>query len=281
MIYPVLCCGEVAGIAIQSDYPEPCLSRFLTIYTGRKSWDDLRADLHKVAEKQGFQFNVRNTKHTAQATAWTLSCKRHRMTEHRVCKRVYDYPDAQFASGMKVTKVKENRWAEHRGPTGIHQPRKMETSLPTNKEDMCPFKINIRFNKKDDLFYLSKNGSVHTHSGHVRQNIIFARAHQIDKNVQKMIKDFEVANVKPSNDTRLLHQMEDRVYNPKAISNIIAKAQKTWLSYRDINTRAASAQVLIDYLTVSPDTSCVFLLHDPETPLTGGAKKGRPKRNLQ
>jgi hypothetical protein len=47
-------CGEVAGIARQLDYPEPCLLRFPTIYTGRQSWDDLRADLNKVAEKQGF-----------------------------------------------------------------------------------------------------------------------------------------------------------------------------------------------------------------------------------
>jgi hypothetical protein len=56
------------------------------------------------------------------------------------------------------------------------------------------------------------------------------------------------------------------------------KAQKTWLSYRGIIAKAASAQVLIDYLTVSPDTSCVFLLHDLETSLTVGAKKGRPKK---
>jgi hypothetical protein len=69
------CCGEVAGIARHSDYPEPCMLRFLTIYTGRQSWGDLHADLNKVAEKQGFQFTVRNAKHTAQttATAWTLS----------------------------------------------------------------------------------------------------------------------------------------------------------------------------------------------------------------
>jgi hypothetical protein len=198
------------------------------------------------------------------------------MAEHKVCKHVYDYPDAQFASGMKVTTVKENQQAEQRGPTCIHQPRKMETSLPTRKEDICPFKIKIRFNKKDYLFYLSKNGSVDTHSGHVRRTVIFARADQIYKNVQKKIKDFEVANVKPSTASRILYQMEDRVYDPKAISNIIAKAQQIWLSYRGINARAASAQVLIDYLTVSPDISCVFLLRDPETPLTGGAKKGRP-----
>jgi hypothetical protein len=46
-------CGELAGIARQLDYPEPCLLRFLKIYTGRQSWDDLRADLNKVAEKKG------------------------------------------------------------------------------------------------------------------------------------------------------------------------------------------------------------------------------------
>jgi hypothetical protein len=96
----------VAAIARQSEYHEPFLLRFPTIYSGRQSWDDLRADLNKVAKKEGFQFTVRNTKHTAQATAWTLSCTHHRMAEHKVCKRVYDCPDAQFASGMKVTTVK-------------------------------------------------------------------------------------------------------------------------------------------------------------------------------
>jgi hypothetical protein len=64
------CCGEVAGIARQSDYPEPCLLRFSKIYTGRQSWDDLRADLNKVADKQDLQFTVLNTKHTPQATEW-------------------------------------------------------------------------------------------------------------------------------------------------------------------------------------------------------------------
>jgi hypothetical protein len=32
-----------------------------------------------------------------------------------------------------------------------------------------------------------------------------------------MIKDFEVANVKLSTASRLLHQMEDRVYDPNDI----------------------------------------------------------------
>jgi hypothetical protein len=196
----------VAGIARQSHYLGPCILRFPTIYTGRQSWDDLRADLNKVSEKQGFQFTVRNTKHKARATAWRISCARHRMAEHKVSKRVYDYPDAQFASGMKATTVKENRRAEQHGPAGIHQPCKTETALPTRKEDICPFKVNICFNKKDDLFYLSKSGSVETHSGHVWRSVVFAQADQIDKNVQKMIRFFEVANVKPSIASHILHQ---------------------------------------------------------------------------
>jgi hypothetical protein len=62
---------------------------------------------------------------------------------------MYVNPDAQFDAGMKVTTVKENHRVEQRGTTGINQPRKMETSLPTRKEDICPFKINICFNEKD------------------------------------------------------------------------------------------------------------------------------------
>jgi hypothetical protein len=94
-------CGEVAGIARQLDYHEPCLLRFPTTYTARQSWDDLRADLNKVAEKQGFKFTVHNTKHTEQATPWTLSCTRLRMVEHKACKRIYEYSDAQFAAGKR------------------------------------------------------------------------------------------------------------------------------------------------------------------------------------
>jgi uncharacterized protein YlbG (UPF0298 family) len=175
---------------------------------------------------------------------WTLSST-----------RKYVNNEAQFASWMKITTVKENRHVEQRGPTSINQPRKTETSLPTLKNEVCPFKINIRFNKKDDLFYLSKYGSVHTYSGHVRRTIIFARADQLDKNVEKISKDFKVVNVKQSTAYRLLHQMDDRVYNPKAISNVVAKAKQTWLLERGIDTKAASARVLVDYLTASPDCS--------------------------
>jgi hypothetical protein len=42
-----------------------------------------------------------------------------------------------------------------------------------------------------------------------------------------MIKDFEIANIKLSTASRLLHQMDDQVYDPKAISNAVAKSKKT------------------------------------------------------
>jgi hypothetical protein len=70
--------------------------------------------------------------------------------------------------------------------------------------------------------------------------------------------------------------MDDHIYDPKAVSNYIAKSHKTWLSDRGINTKAIFAHVLIDYLTVSLDNSCIFLLHDPDSPLMSGAKRGRP-----
>jgi hypothetical protein len=133
-------------------------------------------------------------------------------------------------------------------------------------------------NPKDDLFYLPKQGSVSTHCGHVSHGGIFARADQIDKHDEKMLKDFEVANVKPSTASPMMHQIGDRVYNPKATSNSIVKAQKTCFSDRGVNTKAVSAQVLVDYMTVSLDTSCLFFLHGPYLTLTGGAKKGRPKK---
>jgi hypothetical protein len=108
------------------------------------------------------------------------------MFEDKAFKRNYLNDDAQFSVGMKVTTVKENSRVEQHEPTRIDQPRKMETSLPTQKKDLCPFKINIRFNNKDDLFDLSKDGSVHTHSGPVRRNIIFARGDQPDTKMEKI-----------------------------------------------------------------------------------------------
>jgi hypothetical protein len=35
----------------KAGYPEPCLLRLPSIYTGMQSWDVLRADLEKSAEK--------------------------------------------------------------------------------------------------------------------------------------------------------------------------------------------------------------------------------------
>jgi hypothetical protein len=119
-------CGYVDGVARQQGYHEPCMLRFPYSYTGKQSWDDLRADLNKSAEKQGFQVTVRNTANSAQATAWTISCTRNRIFDDKACKREYEDGGAQFAAGMEVTMVKENRRVEQCEPTGVHQPRKME-----------------------------------------------------------------------------------------------------------------------------------------------------------
>jgi hypothetical protein len=46
-----------------------------------------------------------------------------------------------------------------------------------------------------------------------------------------MLKDFEVTNVNPSTASHVLHHIDDCVYDHKAISNSISKAQKTWISH--------------------------------------------------
>jgi hypothetical protein len=149
-------CGHMDRVTRQQGDPVPCMLRFPSIYTGRQSLDDLLADLNKSDEKQGFQFTVRNAANLVQTMVCTLSYSHNIMVEDKACKREYEDGDAQFAAGMKVTTVKENHRIEQRGPTGINQPRKMETSPPTQKENQCPLKINICLNMKDNLFYLSK-----------------------------------------------------------------------------------------------------------------------------
>jgi predicted adenine nucleotide alpha hydrolase (AANH) superfamily ATPase len=46
------------------------------------------------------------------------------MFEDKACKHAYEHGGAQFAAGMKVTTVKDNRQVEQRGPTQINQKEK-------------------------------------------------------------------------------------------------------------------------------------------------------------
>jgi hypothetical protein len=65
------------------------------------------------------------------------------MFEYKACKHNYADGDAKFVAGMKVTTVKQNHRVERRGPTGVNQPKNAETSIPTWKEDKCPFKTTF------------------------------------------------------------------------------------------------------------------------------------------
>jgi hypothetical protein len=58
--------------------------------------------------------------------------------------------------------------------------------------------------------------------------VSFTKGGQIDKDVQKMVNDFQVISIKPSTDYCLLCKMDDRICDPKSVSNMVAKAQKTW-----------------------------------------------------
>jgi hypothetical protein len=57
------------------------------------------------------------------------------MFEDKACKCSYEDGNAQFDAVMKVTTVKENRRINQCGPTEFNQPREIETTRPTRKEE--------------------------------------------------------------------------------------------------------------------------------------------------
>jgi hypothetical protein len=168
------------------------------------------------------------------------------MVEHKSCNRIYEYPDPKFSARMKVTTVTENRQAEKRGSTGIHQPHKTETSLPTRKEDdICPFKINIRASTRR-ITTCYNYQKMYYYTLLVGMCGVLLSLPELNKLTKKLL----LANCTKWN----IVFMIPRLY----ISNVIVKAQHIWLSDRGTKTKDTSAQVMIDYLTVSTDTSCII-----------------------
>jgi hypothetical protein len=76
------------------------------------------------------------------------------MAENKACKRKYEYPDAQFAAGMKVTTVKENRRAEQRGPAGINQLRKNGDLTPNEEGRYLSIQSQHPFHQEGRLVLL-------------------------------------------------------------------------------------------------------------------------------
>jgi hypothetical protein len=67
----------------------------------------------------------------------------------------------------------------------------------------------------------------------------------MDEHVEEMVKQFAMTNSSPSTCVRMLHRMDDRLYD------------------------------------VHPDTNAVIVIHDPSSALIGGRQKGRPNKKRE
>jgi len=284
----------------RNDFPKQCMMRFPEVYAGEMMWDMLKSAICKASEEQGYTLRTiqcdKSTVSTKSATSgipvigWTysLGCVRSRLYQSRQTMRsfVKDGDNVVFAQGNKATLMKGNRNIEQRGPLGKTLPRKTTTTLPVIAQKRCPFRINIYYHKLDGYYYLSTNGNVHnfqkgiicSHHHHERQTVVFSSRTDMDEHVEKMVKQFAMTNSSPSTCVRMLHRMDDRLYDVQTVANIFNNAKKSLLGEKGVDTSSTKAQQLVDYLMTNPDTNAVIVIHDPSSALIGGRQKGRPNK---
>jgi hypothetical protein len=186
---------------------------------------------------------------------------------------VKDGDNHAFAQGNKVTLMKGNRNIEQSGPLGKTLPRKTTTTLPIVAQQRCPFRINIYYHKSDGYYYLSTNGNVHSfqkglicsHHHHERKMVVFSIRTDMDEHVEKMVKQFATMNSSPSTCVRMLHRMDDRLYDIQTVANIFNNAKKSLLEEKGVDTWSTKAQQLVDYLMTNTDTNAVLVIHDPSS----------------
>jgi hypothetical protein len=166
--------------------------------------------------------------------------------------------------------------------------QKTTTTLPLDAEERCPFRINIYYFKPDGYYYLSTNGNIHnfdkgitcSNHHHERQTVVFSSRTDMDEHVEKMVKQFAMTRASPSTCVKILHRMDDHLYDVQNVANISHKAKKGLLEEKGVDTSSTKAHKLIDYLMTNPNTNSVIIIHDPSSSLIGKRQKGRPNKKM-
>jgi hypothetical protein len=126
--------------------------------------------------------------------------------------------------------MKGNLNIEQRGTLGKTLPQNVTTTLPVISQQRCNFRINT-------YYYLSTNeniqkfnkGLVWLYLHHERQTVLFSIHTDMDKNMEKMVKQFAMTNYSPATCVQILHRMDDRLYDAQTVANIFNKAKKSIL----------------------------------------------------
>jgi hypothetical protein len=70
----------------------------------------------------------------------------------------------------------------------------------------------------------------------------------MDEHVEKMVKQFAMMNSSPSTCVRMLHRMDDRLYDVQTVANIFNKAKMSLLEEKGVDMSSMKAQQLVDTL---------------------------------
>jgi hypothetical protein len=92
---------------------------------------------------------------------------------------------------------------------------------------------------------------------------------------------FAMTNASHSTCVRMLHRMDERLYDVQTVANIFNKAKKGLLEENGVDTSSTKAQQLIDYIMTNPNPNYVIVLHDPSSSLIGKRQKGRPNKKQE
>jgi hypothetical protein len=89
----------------------------------------------------------------------------------------------------------------------------------------------------------------------------------MDKHVEKMVKQFAMMNASPSTCVRMLHRMDDRLYDVQTVANTSDNAKNILLEEKGVDTSSTKAQQLIDFLMTNPNPNSVIIIHDSSSSL--------------
>jgi hypothetical protein len=106
----------------------------------------------------------------------------------------------------------------------------------------------------------------------------------MDEHVEKMVNQFVMTNSSPSTCVRMLHRMDDHLYDGQTkLLPIYSIRQRRvrLLEEKGVDTSSMKAQQLVDYIMTNPDTNALIVIHDPSSALIGGRQKGRPNKKSE
>jgi hypothetical protein len=100
----------------------------------------------------------------------------------------------------------------------------------------------------------------------------------MDEHMEKMVKHFAMTEFSLSMCVRMLHRMDNRLYDVQTVANIFNKVKKILFEEKGVDIYSTKSQQLVDYRMTNLDTNAVIVIHDPYSALLGGRQKGRSNK---